>query len=128
MPSRRLDLSPTPRSPVVWRYRDPDGREGRLLNVVGWLDGGLVSVSTRGTLYLRKGGGMDLALYLPEAPKRVELGPKPPKVLSPEGRKKPLVPPQWPKEAVRQVIRYRLRTILLLNEDLLVDDLRNSPA
>jgi len=128
-PSRGLELSPTPRSPIVWRYRDPDdGSQGRLLNVVGWLNGGMVSVSTRGTLYLHQGGGTDLALYLPEAPKDIELGPKPPKVLSPQGRKKPRVPPQWPKEAVPQVIRHRFRTILLLNEDLLLDELRDSPA
>ncbi len=127
--STRLDLSPTPRSPLVWRYRDPKGGDqGRLLNVVGWLDGGLVSVSTRGTLYLRKGGGTTLALYLPEAPRRVDLGTKAPRILSPAGRKKPLIPPAWPKEVVRQAIWHRFRTILVLNEDMLVEDLRNSPA
>jgi len=124
-----LELSPTSRSPVVWSYRDPkDGGQGRLLNVAGWLNGGMVSVSARGTLYLRKGGQAALALYLPESPKRIALGKKPPQVLSPEGRKEPLFPPRWPKNVVRQAIGHRFRTIVLLDEDLLFEELRNSPA
>ncbi len=125
----RLDLMPGPRSPIVWRFREQEGgAPGRLLNVVGWLEGGLVSVSTRGTLYLRKDKGGTLALYLPDAPKRVELGTKPPKILSPEGRKKPLYPDTWPKHAVRQAIRYRFRTIVVLDADALLAELRSGPA
>lgn len=125
----RLELIPGPRSPVVWRFREQErGEPGRLLNVVGWLEGGLVAVSTRGTLYVRKDKGGTLALYLPDAPKRVELGTKPPKILSPEGRKKPLYPQTWPKHAVRQTIRHRFRTIVVLDADALLGELRGGSA
>jgi hypothetical protein len=117
----RLDLRPEPRAPLVWRFHDPEaGTSGRLLNVAGWLDGGLVSVSTRGTLYLRRVGRESLALFLPDAPKRIALGDKPPRTLATAGRRKPLFPDAWPKEAVRQVIRHRFRTIAVLDAEALL--------
>lgn len=95
-----------------------------MLNVVGWLEGGMVSVSTRGTLYLCKGESGRLAVYLPDPPKRIQLGPKAPVTLSQDGRKKPLYPRTWPRQAVHLVIRHRLRTIVILDTDALLKELR----
>ncbi len=120
----RLELIPEKRSPVVWQYRSDEGETGRLLNVLGWLEGGMVSVSTRGTLYRKRGERGPLALFLPEAPKPLDLGAKPPKTLSPDGRKKPLYPAAWPKQAVQRVIRHRFRTIVVLDADTLLNELR----
>jgi hypothetical protein len=120
----KLDLVPEKRSPIVWRFREGEGETGRLLNVLGWLEGGMVSVSTRGTLYFKKTESGPLALFLPDTPKRLELGNKPPKTLSPDGRKKPLYPLSWPRQAVQRVIRHRLRTIVVLDADALLDELR----
>jgi hypothetical protein len=146
-----LDLAPHPRSPIVWRFRygdaaersreaqtaaaglsheaQPFGREaqtasgGCLLNVVGWLEGGLVSVSTNGTLYVRESGSEAKALYLPGPAVHVDLRPKPPRILQAEGRKEPLFPDTWPKDAVRQVIRRRLRTVIVLAKETLLAEL-----
>ncbi|MFI5399644.1 MAG: hypothetical protein ACHQZQ_01155 [SAR324 cluster bacterium] len=117
-----LELSPHPRSPIVWRFRDGD-LHGSLLNVAGWLEGGLVSVSTRGTLYVRTVGGEARALYLPGPAVHVDLGPKPPRTLAAGERNTPLFPDTWPKTAVRQVIRRRLRTVIVLAEDTLLAEL-----
>ena len=115
----KLELTPNPRSPIVWRFRDGDLR-GRLLNVVGWLEGGLVSVSSAGTMYVRTAGNEAQALYFPGHAVHVELGPKPPRVQTAAGRRQPLFPATWPAHAVRQVIRRRLRTIVVLAEDALL--------
>jgi hypothetical protein len=118
----RLELSPDARAPVVWRFRDAD-LSGRLLSVVGWLDGGLVSVSTAGTLYVAASGGEARALYLPGAGQTVTLGKSPPRTLVTDGRKKPLYPPEWPAGAVSCVIRRRLRTIVVLAKDAMLAEL-----
>ena len=88
----------------------------------------MVSVATTGTLYVRTAGGEAQALYFPGHSVHVDLGPKPPRTLPVEGRKVPLVPPSWPKHAVRQVIRHRLRTVIVLAEAALLADLAGTGA
>jgi hypothetical protein len=123
----RLDLRPDPRSPIVWRFHDREsGDSGRLLNVAGWLEGGLVSVSTRGTLYVRRTPRGTLALFLPDAPKRVILGDKAPRSVPTEGRRNPLFPEAWPNGAVRLVIRHHLRTLVVLDVEALLHELHGS--
>jgi len=122
----RLELSPDARAPIVWHFRDGD-LSGRLLNVLGWLNGGLVTMSTQGTLYVHQNGGEVSALYLPGIRHPVDLGPKPPRTLSPDKRKRPLYPQTWPPTAVHQVIRRRLRTIVVLSQDALLGELTGAP-
>lgn len=83
----------------------------------------MVSVATGGTLYVRGAGGEAQALYFPGHSVHVDLGPKPPRSLPVEGRKVPLVPPHWPRPAVRQVIRHRLRTVIVLEDEALLAEL-----
>jgi hypothetical protein len=122
-----IELSPHPRSPIVWRFRD-GAAGGLLLNVPGWLEGGMVSVATSGTLYVRTSGSGAQALYFPGRAVHVELGPKPPRTLPTEGRKVPLYPEAWPKNVVRQVIRHRLRTVIVLAEEALLAELGGTAA
>ena len=111
----------------MWKFRDGD-LNGRVLNVVGWLEGGMVSMSTNGTLYLAGSGESTKALYMPGHGQHVDLGSKPPRTLPANGRKKPLFPDAWPRSAIRQVIRRRLKTIVVLSQEALFSELNGTSA
>ena len=108
-------LDPVDGFPVIWRFTPQDGgRPMQVLNVLGLLNGGAISISIHGTLYETRDRGRLTGLYLPGVPKTVTFGEKPPKVLSPEKYKKPLFPSSWPTEAVAQVVRHRFRPLVIL--------------
>jgi hypothetical protein len=107
--------------PVVWRYTDPQSnRSGVVLNVPGLLNGGAMSISTRGWLYEVEREGRLAALFLPGSPKRLKLAEKGYRVLAPEASRTPLLPQGWPKEAVKRVIRVRFSTIVVLSAEYLL--------
>jgi hypothetical protein len=114
-------LDPMEGFPVVWRYTvGPQDRQGVVLNVAGLLNGGPISISSRGWLYEAERDGRFLALFMPGSPKRLRLGGMRYKVLSPETARTPLYPEGWPKQAVQRVVRVRFRTIVVLNAEYLL--------
>jgi hypothetical protein len=122
-------LDPMEGFPVVWRYTDSqDGRTGVVLNVPGLLNGGAMSISSRGWLYEAERDGGYAALFLPGSPKRMRLNETRHKVLTPETSRGPLFPPEWPKEAVLRVVRVRFSTIVVLNADYLLSQVPQLPA
>ncbi len=122
-------LDPIEGFPVVWQYSEVEpGRGGAVLNVAGFLNGGTMSISSRGWLYEAERDGCSVALFLPGSPKRLHLGETRHRVLAPSPGGKPLVPESWPKEAVKQVIRVRLRTIVVLDAAFLLAQVPRLPA
>jgi hypothetical protein len=114
-------LDPIEGFPVVWQFTEgKGGRSGVVLNVLGFLNGGAMSISSRGWLYETERDGRQVALFLPGSPKRMRLSETRYKVLAPEPAGAPLFPAAWPKEAVLRVIRARFRTIVVLNAEFLL--------
>lgn len=121
-------LDPMEGFPVVWRYTmEPQGRQGVVLNVAGLLNGGPMSISSRGWLYEAEREGRLVALFMPGNPKRLRLGEVRHKVLAPETARTPLYPETWPKEAVQRVLRVRFRTIVVLSAEYLLAQVPRLP-
>jgi len=121
-------LDPMDGFPTVWRYTDSQaGRSGVVLNVPGLLNGGPMSISTRGWMYEAERDGGYAALFLPGSPKRLRLPDTRYKLLTPESSRGPLFPEGWPREAVLQVIRVRFSTIVVLNADYLLAQVPKAP-
>jgi hypothetical protein len=123
-------LDPIEGFPVVWRFTHPEGgRPAVVINVLGLLNGGPISISTRGSLYEARDKGRLVGLFMPGAAKGYDLGAMRHKVLAPEKYKKPLYPTAWPKEAVAQVVRARFRTWIVLDPAWLLAQIhRLAPA
>jgi hypothetical protein len=116
-----FQLQPVARSPILWSFSDAhSGLQGRLLNVLGLLDGGVMSIAAAGLVYMLERGGETLGLYLPTVARTVQLPVQGLKEVNPAKTRKPLYPEQWPKAAVSRVIRYRLRSIAILDEAYLL--------
>jgi hypothetical protein len=121
-------LDPIDGFPVVWRFTEGQGgQSGVVLNVLGFLNGGAMSISSRGWLYETERDGHPVALFLPGGPKRMRLSETRYKVLTAEAGGAPLFPAAWPKEAVLRVIRVRFRTIIVLNAEFLLAQVPRLP-
>jgi hypothetical protein len=121
-------LTPLPESPLLWRFRNPEtGDEGRLLNVPGLLDGALVSVASRGRLYVARRPGAALALFMPGKPRHAALVDDRRKDLNPETARQPLYPAHWPKAAILRVLRVRFRTVVVLDPGYLLARFGTAP-
>ena len=117
-----FQLRPVQGAPEVWEFRDPaSGLHGRLLNVEGYLHPDPVALTTRGRAYLVTRQDFTLALLMPGAPRRLQLS---------RTRHKPVAletglpyPGEWPREVVTRVIRARFRTIVILDEAYLLQQI-----
>jgi hypothetical protein len=120
-------LDPIEGFPVVWQYTAAEGRRGAVLNVPGFLNGGTVSIASRGWLYERERDGQASALFMPGSPKRMRLSETRHKVVAPDSAGAPLYPEGWSKAAVLRVIRVRFRTIVVLDAEYLLAQVPHLP-
>lgn len=121
-------LDPIEGFPVVWQYTTADGRRGAVLNVPGFLNGGAMSIASRGWIYETERERAHLALFLPGSPKRLRLAEAGAKVLAPGSSRAPLFPELWPKEAVLRVVHVRFRgTLVVLNTAFLLERVPHLP-
>lgn len=122
-------LDPIDGFPVVWKFTESQqGPSGVVLNVPGFLNGGAMSISSRGWLYETGRDGRSVALFLPGSPKRMRLSETRFKVLAAGPGGRPLFPEAWPKQAVKQVVRVRFRTIVVLDAEFLLSQVPALPA
>jgi hypothetical protein len=122
-------LDPMEGFPVLWRYTDEkERRSGVVLNVPGLLNGGAMSISTRGWIYETQRDGGYVALFMPGNPKRMRLEETRHKVMDAESSRTPLYPAAWPKGAVRQVVRAKFSTIVILNDAYLLEQVPRQGA
>jgi len=117
-----LELKPVNGAPEVWEFRDPASPlHGRLLNVEGFLHPDPVALTTRGRAYMVTRQDFTLALLLPGAPWRLQLARTRHKPVALEGALP--YPGEWPRELVSRVIRARFRTIVILDEAYLLQQI-----
>jgi hypothetical protein len=117
-----FELSPVPGAPEVWEFRDPGSlARGRLLNVEGHLHPDPVSLNTRGRAYMITRQSFTLGLLFPGAPWRVRLSRTRHKAVALEGRMP--YPDAWPRELVARAIRLRWRTVVILDESYLLQQI-----
>lgn len=117
-----FELMPVAGAPEVWEFRNlASGQRGRLLNVAAFLHPDPVALTTRGRTYMITRQDFTLALLFPGASWRLRLNQTRHKTLALDGR--PLFPDQWPRELVSRVIRARFRTIVILNESFLLQQI-----
>lgn len=121
------ELSLDPGDAEVWQFRHAGASlHGRLLNVAAFLHPGRVALNTRGRAYTVTRQDFTLALMFPGAPRRLHLDRVRHRVVQLDGRRP--YPEQWPRELVRQVIRTRFRTIVILNESFLLQQIGLRPS
>lgn len=119
-------LKPVENSHCIWDFQHAESQEkGRLLHVEGFLGAGLVSMSVRGTAYMVTRQDFTLALLFSTQPKGMWLTEAKYKVLSKEQPK--LFPPEWPKEIISRIIRARFRTVIILDESVLLKEIGLRP-
>jgi hypothetical protein len=117
-----FELTPVAGAPEVWEFRNPEaGLRGRLLNVAGYLHPEPVRLSTRGRAYLITRQDFTLALQFPGLPWRLHLNRTRHKPVALEGRLP--YPDDWPRELVMRAIRVRFRTIVILDEAFLLQQI-----
>jgi hypothetical protein len=117
-----FELTPAAGAPEVWEFRNPAAAlRGRLLNVPGYLHPDPVALTTKGRAYLITRQDFTLALLFPGAPWRVALNRTRHKAVALDGRLP--YPGEWPREMVTRVIRARFRTIVILDESFLLQQI-----
>ena len=117
-----FELTPVAGAPEIWEFRDPGSPlHGRLLNVAGYLHPDPVALTTRGRAYMITRQEFTLALLFPGAPWRLHLNRARHKPVALEGRLP--YPGEWPRELVTRAIRLRFRTIVILDESYLLQQI-----
>lgn len=112
-----FELTPVQEDPVVWNFNHHEARlRGRMLNVAGFLGEGLVQMARSGRAYAITRQNFTLALHFPGRPRRLKLAGIRYRVLP----QPPRLPPAWPEGLVSQVLRYRFRNLLILDETVLL--------
>ncbi|MDH5751371.1 MAG: hypothetical protein OEZ59_03000 [Deltaproteobacteria bacterium] len=110
-----VTLVPVEGSTVVWNFVNAaGGMRGRMIDVEGALHNQPIALNSQVRAYMITRQDFTLALLLSGSPWRLNLNDVRYKVVAPG--KKPMFPPQWPEGAITQVIRHRLRNILVLDE------------
>ena len=114
-----FQLKPVGNSHCIWDFQHAESQEkGRLLHVEGFLGGGLVSMSVSGTAYMVTRQDFTLALLFSSQPRGMWLNDAKYKVLPKDESK--FFPPEWPKEIISRIIRARFRTVVILDESVLL--------
>ena len=117
-----FQLTPVVNTPEVWEFRNPAlSLHGRLLNVAGFLHPDPVALNTKGRAYLITRQDFTLALLFQGAPWHLQLNRTRHKAMAVEGRLP--YPERWPGELVTRVIRARFRTIVILDEAYLLQQI-----
>jgi hypothetical protein len=121
-----FELTPVAQAPEVWEFSNPGAAlRGRLLNIAAYLHPGPVALTTRGRAYLITRQNFTLALLLPGSPWRLHLNRTRYKPVALDGRLP--YPEDWPRELVSQVIRTRFRTVAILDEAFLLQQIGLRP-
>ena len=119
---RGFQLTPVPDVPEVWNFRVPEpALRGRLLDIAAFLRPDPVALTTKGRTYLITRQDYTLALLLPGAPWRLNLSRTRHKPVALDGRLP--YPDTWPRELVTRVIRARFRTVVILDEAFLLQQI-----
>ena len=122
MEFKGFEISQVEGATEVWNFRNSaSGQKGRLLNVNGFLNEALNSISTQGRAYMITRQEFTLALFFPGKPRRIKLNQSRYKTV-PIEEKKP-IPPHWPREMVTRVIRLRFSNIFILDESFLLQQI-----
>ncbi|MEE8554532.1 MAG: hypothetical protein V3T00_01635 [bacterium] len=108
---------------TIWSFEDPEtGKEGRLLDVPGFLQEDHVVMTGSGMTYMMRDRSRLLALHLPANPRRLKLTEANFKVVQPkEGV--PLYPESWPNGLAIRVIRSWLYRVVIVDEKYLLSRL-----
>lgn len=113
-------LTPVQNSHCIWDFQHSESNEkGRLLHVQGFLAGGMVTMSARGTAYMVTRQNFTLALLFSSPPRGMWLSEEKFKVLPKESSR--AYPPDWPQDLISKIIRARFRTVVILNEAALLE-------
>ncbi len=121
-----FQLKQVEHSHCIWDFHHPESNEkGRLLHVEGFFAGGLISMSVRGTAYLVTRQDFTLALFFSSRPRGMWLNEERYKILPRQAGKS--FPPEWPLAMVSRIIRARFRTVVILDEAALLEQIGLRP-
>lgn len=114
-----IQIEPADRSGYVWKFDHPgSGEKGRLLHMEGYLSERGVVISGRGMAYMITRQHYTLALAFASSPRRMWLTDSNHKILPREDVS--FLPPEWPREMIKKVIRLHFRKIVIIDESFLL--------
>lgn len=114
-----IEVAPVDQSGYVWKFTHPaSGEKGRLLHMEGYLGDQPVVISARGMAYMITRQHFTLALAFPSPPRGMWLTDSNHKILPREDLS--FLPPGWPREMIKKVIRLRFHKIIIIDESFLL--------
>lgn len=106
--------------PYLWEFQHTGlHQKGRLVHVAGFLGGNAIAMQPKAQIYLVDRNSKAEGLIFPSPAKRMRINLEAHRTLSLDGYKG--LPKEWPLEMVEKIIRVRMREIVLLKENFLLE-------